>query len=211
MRRVAPLTQYAAGCECFPPCNDARKLSDHGGIIEHTVADWTAITGIVVSDVVGPAGGAWWGARRARRDHEYARVLTDRTELRAIFDEAEQAMRVGERMASMVHDLLLPQIRGSAQLGEFHEALRSVDLQVGRLALRCGAGAPVASAYREAFDALVRVEDALNTQKPSVIYDEADLATRRAGVQVAAGLVIAAHKRFLASAHELVASQVAPR
>jgi hypothetical protein len=197
----------------WPRTGDVRAAGDHQA---HS-ADWTAITGIVVSGLVGPATlaglGAWWADRRSVREHEYARVLTDRAELRQLLDEAGQAMRWGERLGSVVPGLFMtygPRIAEMAEthMTKFHSAMRDIDRQGVRLALRLGSNHPVASTYREAFDSLVTIVDAVDIAGveggPNRQQTDADMRDGYANAK-------AADERFLSFAKELVASQLAPR
>lgn len=52
------------------------------------MADATAITGIVVSGIVGPSLGAWWARGQARSQDRRARESDDLKELRVLLDEA---------------------------------------------------------------------------------------------------------------------------
>jgi hypothetical protein len=52
------------------------------------VADATAITGIIVSGLVGPSLGAWWARGQARSQDRRARQSDDLKELRVLLDEA---------------------------------------------------------------------------------------------------------------------------
>lgn len=179
------------------------------------MADWTAITGIVVSGLLGPAAAAWLAERRARREHEYARILSDRVELRQFLGEAEQALRLAERIASAIPWLLLthghwlPE-RADSHIKKFNEAMRELDLHSSQLALRIGSDHEATRLYEEAFGALVGVSVAIDRLRvegdtaPSV--QQANTAIQ-AGHSKAAG----AHEQFLASANKLVASQLEPR
>jgi hypothetical protein len=52
------------------------------------VADATAITGIIVSGIVGPSLGAWWARGQARSQDRRNREADDLKELRILLDEA---------------------------------------------------------------------------------------------------------------------------
>jgi hypothetical protein len=178
------------------------------------MADWTAITGIVVSGVVGPAVAARYAFRRSARDHEYARVLADRAELRTLLDDAEQAARQAGRLGETINGLFIThgrwtRERAGSQVDRFYEAGRAVDLQSGRLALRLTREHPVAKSYQDAFEGLLKVANAVGLA--------ADLGehanTREAYDAMKAGnsTFVAAHDRFLAGAQILVAAQLEPR
>ncbi len=177
--------------------------------------DWTAITGIVVSGVVGPAAAAWLAMRRSEREHQYARVLSDRAELRHLLDEAEQAMRAAERVAVLVPMMLRrwtrPASRASPQIDELRELLREVDRHVGRLSLRLGRENPVATLYREAFEALLKVDDTLSLVSGNIVYSDDDMKRGQAESRDRYKDATVAHAGFLAAANDLVASQLAPR
>jgi len=61
-----------------------------------------AITGIVVSGVVGPAFAAGFAARHADRVHELEIIKLDRAEARALLDEAAQALIRGARLSGVI-------------------------------------------------------------------------------------------------------------
>lgn len=117
--------------------------------------------GILVSGVIGPAVISWFAERRAAREHEYARVLADRNELRGLLDEAEQGLRTGERLASIASTLRLRPRETKRYVDELHEALREIDRESGRLELRLGSDHPAVAAYRESLTWLTTPDTAL--------------------------------------------------
>jgi hypothetical protein len=178
------------------------------------VADWTAITGIVESGLLGPGAGALFASHRTAREHEYARVLGDRSELRALLDDAEQALRRAKRLSGTMTGQFLThgawtRERAGQQVERFHEAGRDVDLQSGRLALRLGTDHPAAIAYQEAFESVLRVSDALG--KAGELREHADVREAWDDIQAGNAGVDAAHDRFLAAGKALVSSQLEPR
>lgn len=176
------------------------------------MADWTAITGIVVSGVLGPGLGALYAAHRSKREHQRARAMADRAELRILLDEAEQAMLVGERVASTTPMVIATRQlhTAPAQLEELHEALREIDRQGGRLTLRLEKGDPATAAYRDAFNALLDVEKAMNPIDDDVALDPSHQAQMQSWVKSRYEVARAAHDAFLARAHQLVGSQLEP-
>ena len=169
------------------------------------MADWTAITGIVVSGVLGPAVVGWLADRRGRREHEYALVLSDRVELRQFLGEAEHALRFAERVASAFPGLLLTHghwlpDRADTHIKTFYEAMREVDLRSSQLALRIGAAHEATLQYRQAFDSLARLTAAVQLLDPQ--RDDAE-SLRQANSDIRDGhaAAVAAHSRFLSSAN----------
>ena len=169
------------------------------------MADWTAITGIVVSGVVGPSLGAWWAVRRLDREHRYASVLADRAEARTVLDEAARDIS----RAGRYRDVLEPHFttygasirEGAGELLEtFHDAARNADAHNARLALRFGAGTPIAVGYNKALRAIIDASDAMGLAAD--LGDRADLRATWDKLKASGESFRAAHAEFMAAAHD---------
>jgi hypothetical protein len=97
------------------------------------MADSVAITGIVVSGVIGPSVSAWWAVRRLRTEHANARVLADRAELRVLLAEATRDLSRAGRLRGGVQSQFVTYgadtVAGAKETVErFHEATRDAAL-----------------------------------------------------------------------------------
>jgi hypothetical protein len=123
------------------------------------VADWTAITGIVVAGVVGPAVAGGIALWQQGRGQSHERELLDLAELRGIIDQAgvnlREALGFRGRVASdfITHGKWIVE-RAPETLEAYREAVRLVDLDQTRIAIRLGKDHPVTVAHAEALEAL---------------------------------------------------------
>jgi hypothetical protein len=120
------------------------------------MTDSVALTGIVVSGVLGPSVGAWWALRRLRTEHENARVLADRADLRVVLPEMARDLSRAGRMRGAVQSAFLthgasPAVKARETVDNLNEAARDVDLHGATLSLRLGARHPITEAYVRAF------------------------------------------------------------
>lgn len=178
------------------------------------MADWTAITGIVVSGVVGPSLGATYAARRLNREHASSRVLGDLAELRSLLDDAEQAVRRATRWAASMQGLFMThgrwlRERANEQYEVLRESAREVDRQAGRITLRRGTEDPMTCAYDRAFQGLTTVVDAIGLAGD--LGDDADLKETHSRIREGIDQASTAHADFTKLASDLVASQLVLR
>src|SRR4051812_13811651 len=102
------------------------------------LADWTAITGIVVSGVVGPATAAGFALRHQARSQGHERELVDVAELRALLSEASVDLREAEGVRGAAASALLThgqwvRERAPDVLRLVQESGRKVSLQSERI------------------------------------------------------------------------------
>lgn len=175
--------------------------------------DWTAITGIVVSGVLGPGIGSWYALRRVDREHESSRVLADRTDARTLLDEvAANLGRVGRNRGGLGvgflwHGDKLTE-RAPEILKEVAEGLELADGDTARLTYRFGPDSDIARAHKDAMSAALRASNAVflacNGPEPSTIKDA------RTALTETEPLFEDAHRRFVVAAHDLVSTQMEP-
>jgi hypothetical protein len=170
------------------------------------VADWTAITGIVVSGVVGPATGgfiAWHLAGRAQR-HE--RELADLETARIVLDEAATHLRTALGYGGQLRGLYLTHgeflgERAAPQLDQVYATFRAVELDRQRIELRFGADSPVTQAFKDTVDALLEAGSAAHTAAGDTRATWAKLKDTLAAAERAA-------PRFLQAAHAAVGARL---
>jgi hypothetical protein len=126
-------------------------LRSHGGIL--TVVDWVAITGIVVSGLLGPSISAAWVYRNQRVRFKQELTLHDRAELRILVDEVAQALeradigirlaiiattqaaerKVDERLRADFDSVSMLRERLAMRLGMNHDVTRNLDAALKEL------------------------------------------------------------------------------
>jgi len=121
------------------------------------MTDWTAITGIVVSGVVGPTTAAILARMNLVRGQRHDREMTDLRELRSLLSEAGADLREAEGLRAVAASALMthgrsvreraPEVLESLQAGG-----RRATLQGERISLLLGRDHPVACAHREVVD-----------------------------------------------------------
>jgi hypothetical protein len=168
------------------------------------VADWTAITGIVVSGVAGPGIAAFFAERRLSREQRNTRRQADRGELRALLDQAAQDLREADRNRGAVHAAFM---RLGVRIGESQATIdalgdigRRIDVTDERIALFLGPDSEAAKAHRAALGALVevhRVAQAAAALKQDNSEIDKDWKTVKAGAKK----YHAARQRFVEAAH----------
>lgn len=174
------------------------------------VADWTAITGIVVSGVVGPAAGALFAVRHQTRAQRHERELMDLEELRALLVRAavdlREALGVWLALATHVQGNEGYYGDGSQELYEELRALaRKANLHTEEIEIRLGARHPVTVAHAEADGFLAdAVGGVIETSKPGRSAD----ALRFVDEALQDPRLEEARQRFMAMSHALVASRV---
>ena len=176
------------------------------------MADWTAITGIVVSGVVGPATAAGFALLHQARGQEHERDMADRTELRALLSEASADLREAEGLRGAAGSAILTHghtVRANAQdvIERVRESGRKVTLRSEQIALLVGHDRPVAVAHRE-------VVEFITSALTTLLH--ADVASDETGRQEWIALLDpepmkAARLRFATEAHRLVGARVEPR
>jgi hypothetical protein len=170
------------------------------------MADWTAITGIIVSGVVGPAVGGVIAVRRMASEHRYARILGDRSEARSVLDEAAQRLQFAIRVHSgfpslfLQHGAFLAE-RAPETMEAFHAAARAVDPDYVRLVIRFGAHHNIVKAHREAWDALVASSNVIATA--AIDPHRADLREVDSAIRTNATAASDAYDRFAEAAFEV--------
>ncbi len=113
---------------------------------------YTAVTGIVVSGVAGPAVASWATRRASRQQFRREVASRRRDDLRSVLDHAAELLSVGAtnfRMAADADQANRP------PPPEVTEWAGQVHVLEQRLLLRLPAGHPVVVAYGEVRDALV--------------------------------------------------------
>lgn len=177
------------------------------------MADSVALTGIVVSGVLGPSVGAWWALRRLRTEHENARVLADRADLRVVLPEMARDLSRAGRMRGAVQGQFFTHgasaaVKAQETVANLNEAARDVDLHSATLSLRLGAGHPITEAYVRAFDALREASSAV-----ALAYGPGAIDGREAWEQLKRSdeAFASAQADFLDEAHKVAASQLEPR
>jgi hypothetical protein len=117
--------------------------------------DWVAITGIVVSGLLGPGLAAIWATRSQRIRFTQERVLRDTAELRIVIDEVAQVLEradvtirlaiiadsdveadkeeVGRRLTSDIHAVSMLIERVAMRLGSKHDVTRCLRNALGEL------------------------------------------------------------------------------
>ena len=175
------------------------------------LADWTAITGIVVSGVVGPATAAGFALWHQARSQHHEREMADVAELRGLLSEASADLREAEGVRGAAASALLThgawvRERAPDVLKLVQESGRKVTLQSEQIGLLVGQDHPVAVAHREVAEF---VTNALTTlMHADVASDE---AARNEWIALQHHEAIrAARERFVSEAHRLVGSRVQP-
>ena len=174
------------------------------------MADWTAITGIVVSGVVGPTVIAFWAWRRQASESKHQIALADRAAGRVLLDEAARDIRevVGTggslRSAVITWGTKLGREGGKDEWDAFRLAARKVDLLGPRVTVMFGPESDVMEAFAACLDQINRVARAANMipQMEAAGVGEA----RESFDDVEQGLEEpnAAHGRFLQAGHHAV-------
>jgi hypothetical protein len=137
------------------------------------VADWTAITGIVVSGVVGPSVVAYWSAKRQASEAANAVALGDRSAARLLLDEAARAVREASgvggalKSAALTWGAKLGIEGGKDEMQAFRKAGQVVDLLGPRVEIMFGRGQPVSAAFAECVEAVNRVARGANLMSGS--------------------------------------------
>lgn len=117
--------------------------------------DWTAITGIVVSGVVGPAGAAYFASRYQQRAFYRERAASDRVELRKLLDDAAVALHhahyalSGANQSVMRHGQWVGE-RDNDAIVAVREAGRTLDKLRERFHIRLGRHEEVVKAFAAA-------------------------------------------------------------
>lgn len=140
-----------------------------------------AITGIIVSGVVGPGFAAWWARQRQRRDLIQQRQAM----LSEVLDESARVLGVARQAFERVHVLetsgVPPASEESKQAGQsWRASLTEVRYCQDRLAIRVGEGHPVHVAFGECVGNLERrralawsYEQGIDTTKARLVEEEA--------------------------------------
>lgn len=132
------------------------------------MADWTAITGIVVSGAAGPSVIAFWAARRQTREAAHEVALTDRGAARALLDNAVEAVREAGGRAGVVQSAVttwgnkLGIEGGTEEVQAFLKAGQRVSLLAPRIEVMFGPDSAVTVAYGECLATGERVAGATN-------------------------------------------------
>jgi hypothetical protein len=175
------------------------------------VADWTAITGIVVSGAIGPALGALYASRRLEREHDFGRVAADRAEARELLDAAAQSLQRAGRLQGALDSLFVWHGTHLAERATEHveglrEAVRAADIDSGRLELRLGTQSDVVTAHRDAVEALTNTVGAVFRDRD--LGDQAHLGETRDSLQSCRAAFVSADRRFMDAAHAVAASRL---
>jgi hypothetical protein len=175
------------------------------------MADWTAITGIVVSGVVGPSIAATYAFLNQGRAQRHTRELADVAELRKLLTEASADLREAEGLRGVAGSAILThgefvaeRAPDAAQL--IRASAQKVMLQSARIALLLGEDHPVTVAHR---DVGKLVEKALGTLLSAGYASDAEAREEWIAI-LDSEPVIAARKRFVTEAHRLVGSRIEP-
>jgi hypothetical protein len=123
------------------------------------MADWTAITGIVVSGVAGPGIVAYFAERRLGREQRHKLQQIDRGELRSLLDTAAQDLRLAQSKRAAVQSAVRQHgsqfgNRGTPGLDELETVGRRIDVTDERVAILLGPDSDGAAAHHEALEAL---------------------------------------------------------
>jgi hypothetical protein len=172
------------------------------------MADWTAITGIVVSGVVGPSVVAFWAWRiqASRSSHEIA--LADRAAARVLVDRAAEAVQEAcghagaVRGAAITWGNKLGVDGGGEQLEAFKVASRAVDLLEPRVAIMFGRDSDVSKTYAECLVQLKRIASGANMM--SGAHEVIDVLPYWQDIDHGHDAVNAANERFVAAAHAAI-------
>jgi hypothetical protein len=175
------------------------------------VADWTAITGIVVSGVVGPATAAWLALWHQGRSHQHDCEMADVAELRRLLSEASADLREAEGMRGAAASALMThgewvRERAPDVLRVVQESGRKVTLQSEQIGLLVGDDHPVAVAHREVVEFIMR---ALTTLMHADVARGEEARNEWIALQHHDEMK-AARARFANEAHRLVGSRVQP-
>ena len=172
------------------------------------MADWTAITGIVVSGAVGPSVIAYWTARQQRQREVHEVTLADRAAARTLLDDTVAAVREAEGLAWAVHSATISWGHklggegGVEQVTSFRAAARRVDLMNPRVHVMFGQGEPVALALADCVTALEKV--AQNSHMISAVGSHTDFRPYYEDLKLGCEELGAAHGRLLDAAHQAV-------
>jgi hypothetical protein len=173
--------------------------------------DWTAITGIIVAGVVGPAATGYLAIRRQADQQRHERASDDLEDLRALLAESAKDLQraegllggvlgmlaaYGERMAT--EELTVP------HLDDFHATRREVLLNDARIAIRLDDENPIADAHREGAETLARASSAIQL----VGVGAATMSKTDTDLNAALTDLAEAHKRFTQAARAEVGTNV---
>jgi hypothetical protein len=184
-----------------------RRRTDHLGAI----ADWTAITGIAVSGVVGPGIAAtlalWLQGRIQRHDREMA----DLGELRWLLSQASADLRDAEGLRAAAGSAIMNHgesvhARAPDVVKMIQEGGRKVTLQSERIGLLVGEDHAVAAAHREVVDLIT---EALTTLLRAEFAADEDARKEWLALLDNEPMKVA-RVRFVSEAHRLVGSRVRP-
>ena len=140
-----------------------------------------AITGIVVSGVVGPSLGAWWSRQRQRRDISQQR----HSALAEVLDDSAKSLGIARQAFERVHVLesggVSPTTEEATEAArQWRAALTDVRYSRDRLAIRIGERHPVHVAFVACVDNLERrralawsYEKGVDTAKARVVEEQA--------------------------------------
>lgn len=167
------------------------------------MADWTAITGIIVAGAVGPGVGGYIAYRLMGREHAFARDLDDRKELRQTLDEATQAMLVVTRRLGIIRAAFIThgwKVRRDAREAweQFQAAGQEVDRMAGRLDMRLGKASPIALSYHAAVEATIAASRAIGLAGD--MQEDADLRETWDTLEESQGVMLREFDAFLAAA-----------
>jgi hypothetical protein len=131
------------------------RLSPHN----RHVADWTAITGIIVSGAVGPSLGALWALAHQRRQLDQDLVLRDTAELRELLDDAAQKLERARKATGAIVGELASQAAGYGHVSEetvgtFSDAAEDAAAAGERLRIRLTRAHVVTVTHERAMQAL---------------------------------------------------------
>jgi hypothetical protein len=129
--------------------------------------DWTAITGIVVAGVVGPAVGALWERSRQGRQFHHEVTMRDVAELRSLLDDAAQSLERVDHARGAAYGRILQEGRYPTEAGgeatnRFRTKVAALSVLKARLSIRLGETDSLHQLFSDALTALVQVLDAID-------------------------------------------------
>lgn len=144
------------------------------------MADWTAITGIIVSGFVGPAGAAYFTGRHQQRAFDRDRSMQDRVELRTLLDEAAVALHEAVYAGSQANSAVLQHGRWVGErapevVAALRDAGKVLDRLRERMQIRLGGEEKVVQALAAADEHLLEFFRALTLLADLGPNDTADL------------------------------------